>query len=103
MDLNKRRKVSSIASWRISRSKIVLPRIFFNDSQQERTKFFSYSRFFFKYSNQRRETRMNDLGLIQGNVEIARLANGRRKARYFRKHKQASRGIIFFYCLLGPL
>jgi hypothetical protein len=37
----------------------------------------------------------------QGSMETARSAAGRRKARYFRKHKQAA--ALSFCCLLRPL
>jgi hypothetical protein len=62
MDFNKRREASSIAYWRISRSRIVLPHIFLEKS------------------NQHRETRMSDLGLQPREVwkQLGRLpAEGR--------------------------
>jgi hypothetical protein len=71
MDFNKRRGTSSIAYWRISRSWIVLPHIFWIIEQP-------------------REARMSDLGSQPREVWK------QPKARWFRKHKQAAVLSFFF-------
>jgi hypothetical protein len=97
MDFNKRRETSSIASWRISRSWIVLPHIFLNNWTSSGKPVWATS----SSSNQPRETRIATSAYNPGKYGNSPVGCRPKEGQVVQKI-QASRGVVFFL-FPGPL